>query len=159
MIPVVSPDELISQMDALLDSCPLALPALSNAASLIFHALADLNWCGFYLLHQSRLVLGPFQGRPACILIERGRGVCGHALAEDRTLRVPDVHAFPGHIACDAASRSELVIPLRGKDGQIRGVLDLDSPRPDRFSQDDQQLLESFCALLARRVSWDEPIL
>ena len=125
------------------------LANFANAASLIFHSLPALNWAGFYLLKGEDLVLGPFQGKPACIRIAVGRGVCGGAVAQGRSLVVPDVHAFPGHIACDAASRAELVVPLR-VGNEIVGVLDLDSPQPGRFDEDDrvgcERLMEALLA-------------
>ncbi|WP_156257008.1 GAF domain-containing protein [Sandarakinorhabdus oryzae] len=115
---------------------------MANMAALLFHQLPDLNWAGFYLMKEGELVLGPFQGKPACIRIPLGRGVCGTAAATRETQVVPDVHAFPGHIACDADSRSEIVVPLI-KDGVVVGVLDLDSPRPGRFDEDDRAGLEA----------------
>lgn len=130
------------------------VPLLSNASALLYDALPDLNWAGFYLLRGGRLVLGPFQGKTACIHIAPGRGVCGTAVAQDRTQRVPDVHRFPGHIACDSASNSEIVIPLR-QNGQVIGVLDIDSPLPDRFSEADQQGLEQFCRALEEMLRLD----
>jgi len=120
---------------------------MANMAALLFHQLPDLNWAGFYLMRGGELVLGPFQGKPACIRIPLGRGVCGTAAASRETQVVPDVHAFPGHIACDADSRSEIVVPLI-KDGAIFGVLDLDSPKPGRFDEDDRAGLESAAGLL-----------
>ena len=108
---------------------------LANAAALIYDLIPDLNWAGFYrLLPDGELILGPFQGKPACVRIAAGRGVCGAAVASGKPLVVPDVHAFPGHIACDAASASEMVVPLRRKSGALFGVLDLDSATPDRFA-------------------------
>ena len=130
------------------------VPLLSNASALLYDALPDLNWAGFYLMRDGRLVLGPFQGKTACIHIALGRGVCGTAVAQDRTQRVPDVHRFPGHIACDSASNSEIVIPLR-QNGQVIGVLDIDSPLPDRFSEADQQGLEQFCRALEEMLRLD----
>ncbi|HBB24663.1 MAG TPA: hypothetical protein DCZ59_00170 [Bacteroidetes bacterium] len=123
---------------------------LANAASIMYHALAEVNWCGFYLFDGTELVLGPFHGRPACIRIALGRGVCGTAAQERRTLVVPDVEAFPGHIACDAASRSEIVVPMI-RAGVLVGVLDVDSPVVDRFSADDVTLLEQIVAVLMSR--------
>ena len=128
-------------------------PLLSNASALLYDAMENVNWAGFYLVRGDRLVLGPFQGKPACVHIGKGRGVCGAAWAEDNTLRVPDVHAFPGHIACDGASRSEIVIPLHAA-GEIRGVLDIDSPEEDRFSQADQAGLEAFARALEEAILW-----
>lgn len=121
----------------------------ANTAALIFDALPEINWAGFYFLAKDELVVGPFQGKPACVRIPLGRGVCGTAAAQRRTIIVPDVHAFPGHIACDAASRSEIVVPLLTA-GRLLGVLDLDSPRLARFDDTDAQgltrLAEIFCA-------------
>jgi GAF domain-containing protein len=113
----------------------------ANTAALLFGALPEVNWAGFYFLRGAELVVGPFQGKPACVRIALGRGVCGTAAVERRTLVVPDVHAFPGHIACDAASRSEIVVPLLGG-GELLGVLDVDSPRPGRFDAADAHGLE-----------------
>ena len=113
----------------------------ANTASLIFHALPDVNWAGFYFMHGGELVVGPFQGQPACVRIALGKGVCGTAAARRETVLVPDVHAFPGHIACDAASRSEIVVPLV-RNGTLLGVLDIDSPRAGRFDDFDQRGLE-----------------
>ena len=113
----------------------------ANLASLLYHSLPDLNWAGFYWMRKGELVLGPFQGKPACVRIAVGRGVCGAAARERATIVVPDVHAFPGHIACDSASNSEVVVPLlRG--GEVIGVMDLDSPLPGRFTQEDATALE-----------------
>lgn len=123
---------------------------MANMAALLFHQLPDLNWAGFYLMRDGGLVLGPFQGKPACIRIPLGRGVCGTAAAMRETRLVPDVHAFPGHIACDADSRSEIVVPLI-RDGAVIGVLDLDSPIPARFDADDQAGLEAAALLLLAR--------
>jgi GAF domain-containing protein len=120
---------------------------MANMAALLFHQLPDLNWAGFYLMRDGELVLGPFQGKPACIRIPLGRGVCGTAAATRETQVVPDVHAFPGHIACDADSRSEIVVPLI-LDGALIGVLDLDSPKPGRFDEDDRAGLETAAGLL-----------
>ena len=117
----------------------------ANLASLIFHTLPDLNWAGFYWLKGGELVLGPFQGKPACVRIALGKGVCGSAAQARRSIVVPDVHAFPGHIACDSASRSELVVPVMVA-GRVAGVLDLDSPLPGRFDEADTRALESLVA-------------
>ena len=129
------------------------LPLLANASALLFEALEDVNWAGFYLLRGGGLLLGPFQGKAACIHIPLGRGVCGTAAAQDRTQLVPDVHAFPGHIACDSASASEIVVPLH-ENGRVIGVMDIDSPRPDRFSRADGAGLERFAALLEALADW-----
>ncbi|MGH9576506.1 MAG: GAF domain-containing protein [Terriglobales bacterium] len=118
----------------------------ANLAALIFHALPDLNWAGFYWLRGAELVLGPFQGKPACVRIALGKGVCGTAASDRRTVVVPDVHAFPGHIACDSASNSEIVIPVV-KGAQLLGVLDLDSPRLSRFDAEDARALEELVAV------------
>jgi len=118
-----------------------AIANAANLAALVYHALPDLNWVGVYFFDGQELVLGPFQGLPACVRIEPGKGVCGSAARTGQTLRVDDVHTFHGHIACDAASRSELVVPLF-KGGQLFGVFDLDSPQPARFDADDQHGLE-----------------
>ncbi len=115
----------------------------ANMASLVFHLLPDLNWAGWYFLRGQQLVLGPFQGKPACVRIDMGRGVCGTAAASRQSVRVADVHEFPGHIACDAASRSELVVPAMRADGGLLGVFDLDSPLLSRFTAVDQQGIES----------------
>ncbi len=125
-----------------------AIANAANMSALLFEHLPDLNWAGFYFLDPGTggLVVGPFQGRPACVRIAIGKGVCGAAMAERRSILVPDVNAFPGHIACDAASRSELVLPLRATDG-LFGVLDLDAPYPARFDEDDRVGLEAAAAL------------
>ena len=132
---------LARQIEALAKTDPWYVPLLSNVAALLYDSLENVNWAGFYLMRDGQLVLGPFQGKVACIHIPLGRGVCGTAALEDRTQRVPDVHAFPGHIACDSASNSEIVIPLH-RDGAVVGVLDIDSPVPDRFTEADQAGLE-----------------
>ncbi len=138
---------LNAQLSALVRGVPHRIANLANAAALLYHTLDGLNWAGFYLLEGDALVLGPFQGRPACIEIPVGRGVCGAAVAEGRTQLVPDVHQFPGHIACDSASNSEIVVPIR-VGGEIVGVLDLDSPHIGRFTEEDQAGLEGFVRIL-----------
>ena len=138
---------LTRQALSLAEEDPWYVPALANASALLWDALEDINWAGFYLVRGGRLVLGPFQGKTACIHIPFEKGVCGAAAREDRTQRVPDVHAFPGHIACDSASRSEIVVPLRSG-GWVIGVLDIDSPIPNRFSPEDQAGLEAFARAL-----------
>ena len=135
---------LCESLDALIGGVPYPLAVLSNAAAFLYETLPDLNWAGFYQMDKSPagetvLTLGPFQGRPACIEIPIGRGVCGTAAALDAPQLVPDVHEFPGHIACDAASASEIVIPLHQADGSLFGVLDIDSPRKGRFTEADRQ--------------------
>lgn len=134
---------LAKQLDALLDGETNQIANLSNASALLNQFLDDTNWVGFYLMQDGELVLGPFQGLPACVRIAVGRGVCGTAVEKNETLRVEDVHAFPGHIACDAASNSEIVIPLV-KDDEVIGVLDIDSPSKARFTEVDQAGLETF---------------
>lgn len=140
-------NELLLQLKALTDGVPYPTANLANASALLWQHLENINWAGFYIMEQGALVLGPFQGKPACIRIAVGRGVCGTAVAEDRTQRIADVHQFPGHIACDGASNSEIVVPIR-KDGQVWGVLDIDSPLFDRFSTEDQEGLEAFVKAL-----------
>ncbi len=142
---------LNAQLSALVCGVPHRVANLANAAALLYNTLKGLNWAGFYLLENGILVLGPFQGRPACIEIPVGRGVCGTAVAEDRTMLVSDVHQFPGHIACDSASNSEIVVPIH-VGGQIVGVLDLDSPHVGRFSGEDRTGLEGFVGVLEAEV-------
>lgn len=141
-------DELAGELAALLHGEPDGIANAANAAAAIYHALPDLNWAGFYLLRGKELVLGPFQGRPACVRIPLGKGVCGTAAQQRRTLLVPDVAAFPGHIACDIASRSELVVPLLAAD-RLLGVLDLDSPIPARFDAADSAGCERLAGVVA----------
>ena len=135
------------QLSALVGGVPHQTANLANAVALLYHTLDGLNWVGFYLLEGDTLVLGPFQGKPACIEIPVGRGVCGTAVAEDKTQLVRDVHQFPGHIACDSASNSEIVVPIHA-DGKVVGVLDLDSPRIGRFTEEDKAGLEEFARIL-----------
>jgi GAF domain-containing protein len=134
--------ELATIAEGLLAGEPDRIACAANFSALLFHALPGLNWCGFYFHDGRELVVGPFQGRPACVRIPIGKGVCGTAAATRQTQRVHDVHAFPGHIACDPASRSEIVVPLIDGAGNLVGVLDLDSPEPARFDADDQAGLE-----------------
>ena len=141
-------EALEKSLEALIRDVPYETANLANASALLWQSLPDINWAGFYQLRGDKLVLGPFQGKPACIVIPMGRGVCGTAAAEEKTVRVEDVHTFPGHIACDCASNSEIVIPLY-RDGALWGVLDIDSPRFSRFSPGDQQGLERFAAVLS----------
>lgn len=146
---------LCAQLRSLAEADGWYVPVLSNAAALLWDALEDINWAGFYLMRGGRLVLGPFQGKTACIHIPVGKGVCGAAAAQDRTQRVPDVHAFPGHIACDSASNSEIVVPIH-RDGAVIAVLDIDSPRLDRFSEADRAGLEAFVeALESAGIDWN----
>jgi L-methionine (R)-S-oxide reductase len=130
------------QVDALLEGERDPIANAANISALLFQLMPDLNWAGFYFLRGQELVLGPFQGKPACVRIAVGKGVCGTAVAKRQSIVVEDVHAFPGHIACDAASRSELVVPLKRGD-TIVGVIDLDSPTPGRFDTDDRAGIES----------------
>ena len=138
---------LAAQLRALIQGVPHPIANLANASALLFDALEDVNWAGFYLLEGDTLVLGPFQGKPACIEIPLGKGVCGTAARRNETVRVEDVHRFPGHIACDSDSQSEIVVPLR-RNGAVFGVLDIDSPRPARFTPADQTGLEAFARTL-----------
>jgi len=135
---------LDSQAEALLRDEPDTLASAANFVALLYNALDDVNWLGIYVLRGDELVLGPFQGQPACVHIALGSGVCGTAASTLQTQRVPDVHAFPGHIVCDAASRSEIVVPLI-VGGSLVGVLDIDSPSLDRSSEDDQAGIERLC--------------
>ncbi len=144
--------DLTAAVDALTAGEPDAIANMANAAAVIWQYLPDLNWAGFYRMVDGELVLGPFQGKAACIRIAVGKGVCGTAAATRETQLVEDVHAFPGHIACDAASRSELVVPLV-RDGVVLGVLDLDSPEPARFDAEDAKGCEALAALLVERLS------
>lgn len=136
-----------AQLSALTEGIPYEIANLSNAAALLWQELPDINWAGFYKMVDGALVLYPFQGKPACIRIAVGKGVCGTAVAEDKTQLVPDVHKFPGHIACDCASNSEIVVPIH-VNGEIWGVLDIDSPYLDRFSEADREGLEMFVKIL-----------
>jgi L-methionine (R)-S-oxide reductase len=137
--------QLLDQARALMHGEHDRVANAANLSALVYHALPGLNWVGFYFFDGTELVVGPFQGLPACVRIALGRGVCGTAATTRRTQRIADVHAFPGHIACDAASRSELVVPLYDGDTLV-GVFDLDSPQPDRFDAIDQQGLEAIAA-------------
>ncbi len=138
--------ELVQQLEGLLHGERDAIANAANLSALLYDAMPALNWAGFYLMRGGELVLGPFQGKPACVRIPVGRGVCGTAVARRESILVEDVHAFPGHIACDAASRSELVVPLI-RDGEVIGVIDLDSPEPGRFDADDQAGIEAVASL------------
>jgi L-methionine (R)-S-oxide reductase len=133
---------LAQQLTGLLEGERDMIANAANMSALVFQFLPDLNWAGFYFMRGGELVLGPFQGKTACVRIAVGRGVCGTAVERRESIVVPDVHAFPGHIACDSASRSELVVPLI-KDGRVLGVLDLDSPHPNRFDDEDRQGCET----------------
>ena len=140
---------LHAQLESLTKDVPHKVSNLANASALLWEALSDINWAGFYMLEGETLILGPFQGKPACIEIPVGRGVCGTAVAQNATQLVDDVHKVPGHIACDCASNSEIVVPLR-RDDKVIGVLDIDSPVFARFSQADRDGLEKFAELLQK---------
>jgi len=146
-------DELTRSLVALVEGETDALANVANAVSLLAHSLDRINWCGFYVLRGEDLVLGPFQGKPACVRIPVGKGVCGEAAARRQTIVVPDVNRFPGHITCDPASRSEIVVPVVEED-VLRGVLDVDSPEPGRFDEEDSVGLEKFVGVLIPRVAW-----
>lgn len=148
-----NPQALAAQLCALIEGEAHPLVNLANAAALFYEELGDVNWCGFYLMDGGELVLGPFCGRPACRRIALSRGVCGAAASRGETLCVPDVHAFPGHIACDSASRSELVVPLL-YEGRVIGVLDVDSPLPARFGASEQEVLEDAARTLTVSCDW-----
>lgn len=139
--------ELNAELKSLVEDVPHPIANLANASALIYETLDRLNWAGFYLMENGILVLGPFQGKTACIEIKVGRGVCGTAVLEDKTQRVIDVHDFKGHIACDEASNSEIVIPIH-KNGEIYGVLDIDSPYVGRFTEEDEEGLTEFVRIL-----------
>lgn len=143
--------DLLSSARALTDNEPDAVANMANLAALIWQFMPDLNWAGFYRMVDGELVLGPFIGKPACIRIALGKGVCGTAASTGETQLVPDVHAFPGHIACDAASRSELVVPVI-RDGVVIAVIDLDSPSPARFDAEDARGIEALAAAIAPRI-------
>ena len=144
-------DILCGQVSALIRGVPHRIANLANVSAAVYQAMEGLNWVGFYLWEGDRLVLGPFQGKTACIEIPLGRGVCGTAAKEGRTLVVPDVHQFPGHIACDCASNSEIVIPIY-ENGNLYGVLDIDSPHLDRFSETDKAGLEKLVRILEKEM-------
>jgi L-methionine (R)-S-oxide reductase len=146
--------DLAVSLESLLQGETDPLANLANASALLAQTLTGINWCGFYLLRGEELVLGPFQGKPACVRIPLGKGVCGTAAQRRQTLLVPDVHAFPEHIACDSASRSEIVVPIL-QGATLRGVLDIDSPQLARFDAQDQEGLERFVRTLATRISWE----
>ena len=143
-------EALLAEADALTEAVSHPLANLSNLSALLYARLPQVNWCGFYLLHGGELLLGPFCGLPACIRIPLGRGVCGTAAASGAVQRVADVHAFPGHIACDAASNSEIVLPIRSA-GRVIGVLDIDSPERARFDEADEAGLRALVSLIEAR--------
>ena len=145
---------ITEQMKALVEDEKWYVPVMANASALLFDNMEDLNWAGFYIMKNGALVLGPFQGKVACINIKVGKGVCGTAVERDKTLLVEDVHQFPGHIACDSASNSEIVVPIH-KDGKVVGVLDIDSPSLARFSQEDKEGLEAFVKVLEKEIQFE----
>ena len=140
-------EKLKKEVSALINGVPYEIANLANVSAALWQGMENINWVGFYLMESGKLVLGPFQGKPACIEIPLGRGVCGAAAQEKRTVLVEDVHQFPGHIACDSASNSEIVVPIL-KNGAIYGVLDIDSPYFARFSREDQRGLEEIVKIL-----------
>lgn len=139
---------LRTQLMGLIDGIPHLIANLANASALLNQALTDINWVGFYLLENDTLVLGPFQGKPACIEIKVGKGVCGTAVSTDSVMLIENVHRFPGHIACDSASNSEIVIPLHDAEGKVVGVLDIDSPTLSRFGEEDKKGLLAYAKVL-----------
>ena len=145
---------LCEQLRSLAEDEHHYMPVLANASALIYEELEELNWAGFYLMNKGSLLLGPFQGKTACIRIALGKGVCGTAAQKDETQLVSDVHSFPGHIACDSASNSEIVVPIHA-DGKVIGVLDIDSPSLGRFSEDDKTGLEAFVKVLEEVTDWE----
>lgn len=144
-------EEINGMLSSIISDVPYTMTNLANASALLFEKLADINWAGFYTIKDGKLVLGPFQGKVACTMIPLGKGVCGTAAAEDRTQLVPDVHQFKGHIACDSASNSEIVIPMH-RNGEVFGVLDIDSPLFDRFDDNDKVGLEAFVKILEKTI-------
>lgn len=144
---------MIAQLQSLSEITPYFVPLLSNASAVIYENMTDLNWAGFYLVDGEQLVLGPFQGKSACVLIPKGKGVCGTAFDKDEVQRVDDVHQFPGHIACDSASNSEIVIPIHCQ-GKVVGVLDIDSPQFSRFSKEDEEGLKGLVKTLEELIRW-----
>ncbi len=150
---------MLLQAEALGEGLTAPLPILANAAALLWETLPEINWAGFYLLKGGSLLLGPFQGKLACTLIPCGRGVCGTAAASREIQVVPDVHAFPGHIACDSASASEIVLPLIDADDSLRGVMDIDSPVKARFDQTDAEGLAALCGVMLRGMDWSGGLL
>lgn len=144
-------EDLNMQLEGLITSVPHLIANLANASALLYQYLEDINWAGFYLMEEGQLVLGPFQGKPACIEIPVGKGVCGTAVAQDKLQLVEDVHLFPGHIACDSASNSEIVVPIHKGNG-IFGVLDIDSPKFKRFTEEDAEGLQEFVRILENNI-------
>ena len=143
--------EINMMLESIVSGVPYTMTNLANASALLYEKLEGINWAGFYTMKDCKLVLGPFQGNVACTIIPLGKGVCGTAANEDRTLVVPDVHRFTGHIACDSASNSEIVVPMH-RNGEVFGVLDIDSPLFDRFSEEDKVGLEAFVKILENSI-------
>jgi L-methionine (R)-S-oxide reductase len=141
-----------NDLDSLISTDEPLITALSNAAAYLYHSIERINWCGFYLFHGEKLVLGPFGGKPACTSIEMGKGVCGTAAAERRIIRIADVNEFPGHIACDPVSQSEIVLPIILSDGRLFGVLDIDAPMKNRFTESDEKDFEEIVNILAKKI-------
>lgn len=150
---MVDYDLIKSQMKALSEDAPDFIPVMANVSALLFSEMPDVNWAGFYLVKDGDLILGPFQGKVACVRIARGKGVCGTAWDTDSVQLVPDVHAFPGHIACDSASRSEIVVPIHSG-GEVRAVLDIDSPVKDRFTEADRDGLVKLIEAMEAVIFW-----
>ena len=143
--------QLNAQLSSVISGIPYTMTNLANASALLFEKLEGISWAGFYTIKEGKLVLGPFQGKVACTIIALGKGVCGTVAQEDRTRVVPDVNKFPGHIACDSASKSEIVIPMH-RNGELFGVLDIDSPFFDRFDEEDRKGLEEFVSILEKGI-------
>ena len=143
--------QLNAQLSSVISGIPYTMTNLANASALLFEKLERISWAGFYIIKEGKLVLGPFQGKVACTIIALGKGVCGTVAQEDRTRVVPDVNKFPGHIACDSASKSEIVIPMH-RNGELFGVLDIDSPFFDRFDEEDRKGLEEFVSILEKGI-------
>ena len=142
----------LAQYQALIESETDTIAVMANTSAFIMETLPDLNWAGFYILRGAELVLGPFQGKPACDRIQQGKGVCGHCAANRKSIIVPDVHMFPGHIACDAASKSELVVPILHHNA-VFGVIDLDSADYNRFNEDDRIFIEAIAEIFASKIA------
>jgi L-methionine (R)-S-oxide reductase len=142
----------MSDLDSLISTNEPLITALSNAAAFLYHSIERINWCGFYLFNGEKLVLGPFGGKPACTVIELGKGVCGTAALERKTLRVADVNEFPSHIACDPDSQSEIVLPIILSDGRLFGVLDIDAPMKNRFHEKDEMDLKDIVKILVSKI-------
>ena len=151
-------EQVAAQISSLVEGVPYEVANLANASALLWQEMPDINWVGFYKMIDGALVLGPFQGKPACIRIPVGRGVCGTAVAKDEIQLVYDVHEFPGHIACDSASNSEIVLPLI-KHGSLLGVMDIDSPQLARFDKVDAQGLNTLCDILTENIDWTNGLL